>query len=40
MRLKIEDLKNPVVEVAEDGWWLGRYDKDEMPFEEKQIVAA
>ena len=28
------------VEVAEDGWWLGRYDKDEMPFEEKQIVAA
>lgn len=28
------------VEVAEDGWWLGRYDKEEMPFEEKQIVAA
>ncbi|MBN8836791.1 MAG: DUF3341 domain-containing protein [Sphingobacteriia bacterium] len=27
------------VQVAEDGWWLGRYDKDEMPFENK-IVAA
>ena len=27
------------VQVAEDGWWLGRYDKEEMPFEQK-IVAA
>ena len=28
------------VQVAEEGWWFGRYDKDEMPFENKQIVAA
>jgi hypothetical protein len=28
------------VQVAEEGWWIGRYDKDEMPFENKQIVAA
>jgi len=28
------------VQIAEDGWWLGRYDKDEMPFENKEIVAA
>jgi hypothetical protein len=27
-------------QIAEDGWWLGRYDRDEMPFEHKQIVAA
>jgi hypothetical protein len=23
-------------EMAEDGWWLGRYDKNEMPFEFKK----
>jgi hypothetical protein len=28
------------VQVAEEGWWLGRYDKDEMMFENKEIVAA
>jgi hypothetical protein len=28
------------VQIAEDGWWLGRYDKDELPFENKQTVAA
>jgi hypothetical protein len=28
------------VQVAEDGWWWGRYDKDEIPFENKQTVAA
>ncbi|MBS1580464.1 MAG: DUF3341 domain-containing protein [Bacteroidetes bacterium] len=27
------------VQVAEEGWWFGRYDKNEMPFEQK-IVAA
>jgi Protein of unknown function (DUF3341) len=26
-------------EIAEDGWWLGRYDKDEMPFENKTVLA-
>lgn len=26
-------------EIAEDGWWIGRYDKDEMPFESKTVVA-
>jgi hypothetical protein len=28
------------VQVAEEGWWFGRYDKDQMPFENNQIVAA
>ena len=28
------------IQIAEEGWWLGRYDKDEMRFENKQIVAA
>lgn len=27
------------VQVAEDGWWLGRYDKDEMIFENKTVAA-
>jgi hypothetical protein len=27
-------------EVAEAGWWLGRYDKDEMPFENRQQEVA
>jgi hypothetical protein len=27
-------------EIAEDGWWLGRYDKDEMPFEDKEPALA
>jgi len=26
-------------QVAEAGWWLGRYDKDEMPFETKTVAA-
>jgi len=26
-------------EVAEDGWWLGRYDKDEILFENKLSLA-
>ncbi|OYY12578.1 MAG: hypothetical protein B7Y69_13000 [Sphingobacteriia bacterium 35-40-8] len=28
------------VQIAEDGWWLGRYDKDEILFDNKQIVTA
>ena len=28
------------VQTAEDGWWLGRYDKNQTLFENKQIVAA
>lgn len=28
------------VQVAEPGWWLGRYDRDEMPFENRQTVVA
>lgn len=28
------------VQVAEEGWWLGRYDQDEVPFENKQTVVA
>jgi len=28
------------VQVAETGWWLSRYDKDEMLFENKQAVVA
>ncbi|MDI9363989.1 MAG: DUF3341 domain-containing protein [Flavobacterium sp.] len=28
------------LQIAEEGWWFGRYDKDEMPFESTQIVAA
>ncbi|MDE3143591.1 MAG: DUF3341 domain-containing protein [Bacteroidota bacterium] len=27
------------VQIAEEGWWLGRYDKDQVPFQNK-IVAA
>ena len=27
------------VQVAEDGWWLGRYDKDEVLFENKTVAA-
>jgi len=27
------------VQVAEDGWWLGRYDKNEIPFENKTVAA-
>ncbi len=28
------------IQVAEDGWWLGRYDRDEVPFQKNQTVAA
>jgi hypothetical protein len=28
------------IQIAEEGWWLGHYDKDEMRFEAKQTVAA
>jgi len=28
------------VQVAEEGWWIGRYDKNEMPFENKEVVVA
>ena len=28
------------VQTAEDGWWLGRYDKNQTLFENKQIVAT
>jgi hypothetical protein len=27
------------VQVAEAGWWLGRYDKNETPFENRTVVA-
>lgn len=27
-------------EIAEDGWWFGRYDKDEIPFENRQKEVA
>ena len=27
------------VQVAEDSWWLGRYDKDEVLFEHKTVAA-
>jgi len=27
------------VQVAEEGWWLGRYDKDEVLFENKTVAA-
>jgi hypothetical protein len=48
-KTNVDDLKgflsgNGAIEtyeqVAEDGWWLGRYDRDEMPFENKQEVAV
>ena len=26
-------------EIAEDGWWIGRYDKDEMPFDKNLALA-
>jgi len=26
-------------EIAEDGWWFGRYDKDEIPFEQQTALA-
>jgi hypothetical protein len=26
-------------QVAEAGWWLGRYDKDEVPFENRTVAA-
>ena len=47
-KTNVDDLKgflsnNGAIEVdeqiAEDGWWLGRYDKDEMPFEQKKVAA-
>ena len=28
------------VQEAETGWWLGRYDKDTKPFENKEIVTV
>lgn len=27
------------IQVAEDGWWLGRYDRDDVPFENKTVAA-
>jgi hypothetical protein len=27
-------------QVAETGWWLGRYDKDKTPFERKGEILA
>jgi len=48
-KTNIDDLKgflstNGALEtyeqVAEDGWWLGRYDKDEIPFELKKESAV
>lgn len=27
-------------EIAEDGWWIGRYDKNEIPFENKESERA
>jgi uncharacterized cupin superfamily protein len=28
------------VQVAEEGWWFGRYDNEDVPFQNKEIVAA
>ncbi|MFY8004316.1 MAG: DUF3341 domain-containing protein, partial [Chitinophagaceae bacterium] len=28
------------VQIAEEGWWLGKYDNDTMPFEDLKTVAA
>ncbi|MES1221191.1 MAG: quinol:electron acceptor oxidoreductase subunit ActD, partial [Bacteroidota bacterium] len=28
------------VQNAETGWWLGRYDKDKKPFEQKNTAIA
>jgi len=28
------------IQIAEEGWWFGRYDKDEIPFENKQSITA
>jgi hypothetical protein len=28
------------IQVAETGWWLGRYDKDKTPFEHKGATLA
>ena len=28
------------IQIAEEGWWFGRYDKDEIPFEKKQPITA
>jgi len=28
------------VQIAETGWWLGRYDKDRKPFENKETALA
>jgi Protein of unknown function (DUF3341) len=28
------------VQVAETGWWLGRYDKDKKPFENREIALG
>ncbi len=27
------------VQIAEEDWWIGRYDRDEMPFENKLVAA-
>jgi len=32
--------KDVKVQEAETGWWLGRYDKDKLPFEHKQSSLA
>jgi hypothetical protein len=48
-KTNVEDLKGflssngaleAYEEVAEDGWWLGRYDKNEIPFESKEKEVA
>lgn len=48
-KTNVEDLKaflnnNGAVEtdvqIAEDGWWLGRYDKEDMPFDNKHAVTV
>jgi hypothetical protein len=48
-RTNVDDLKGflssngaleAYEEVAEDGWWLGRYDKNEIPFETKEKEVA
>ena len=28
------------LQIAEEGWWLGRYDQEEMPFEKSQIAVV
>jgi hypothetical protein len=28
------------IQIAEEGWWFGRYDKEDVPFQNNQTVTA